>query len=324
MYPFRLVDIDKSDILEKSNKGVFAMGEFLKKWAEAEADMPREGAFSSTHWVHGVDGEAPYPVYDMYNSISGIPIPDNPAMAWGRKLEGIMAVESAAKISDHLQLGEFIAEECPTRFCVRRGAVFRNTCDRVLKLPGWDEEYGLEIKTVGSFQQKRLWGDQWSNSVPAHVHAQCQSHMAANGWRLCFVGAWFYTASAPEIYVIDRDDEFIEMAMDGLCDWWDEHIVGKKAPPIDGSDACTRYYQRIDALRPDLLDGCNEEDLELKASYVMAKKMEKEAKDNLSKVKNLLRERIGPAGGVSFGDEGTIKWSTGSVRRFSDTLSMGE
>ena len=300
------------------------MNDFSRKWAEAEADMPREGAFSSTHWVHGVDGEAPYPVYDMYNSISGIPIPDNPAMAWGRKLEGIMAVESAAKISDHLQLGEFVAEECPTRFCVRRGAVFRDTCDRVLKLPGWDEEYGLEIKTVGSFQQKRLWGEQWGNSVPAHVHAQCQAHMAANGWRICFVGAWFYTASAPEIYVIDRDDEFIEMAMDGLCDWWDEHIVGKKAPPIDGSDACTRYYQRIDALRPDLLDGCNDDDMALKASYVMAKKMEKEAKDNLSKVKNLLRERIGPAGGVSFGDEGSIKWSTGSVRRFSDTLSMGD
>ena len=295
----------------------------LGKWAEAEADMPREGAFSSTHWVHGVDGEAPFSVFDMYNGISGIPIPDNPAMAWGRKLEGIMAVESTAKISDHLQLGEFVAEECPTRFCVRRGAVFRDTCDRVLRLPGWDEEYGLEVKTVGSFQQKRLWGDQFTDSVPAHVYAQCQAHMAANGWRVCFVGAWFYTASAPEIYVIDRDDEFIEMAMDGLCDWWDEHIVGKKAPPIDGSDACTRYYQRIDALSPEMIDGSSPEDRELMLSYVMAKKMEKEAKENLSEVKNFLRERIGHAGGISFGKDGSVKWSTGKIRRFSSTINLG-
>jgi hypothetical protein len=56
--------------------------------------------------------------------------------------------------------------------------------------------------------------------------------------------------------------------------------------------------------------------------YAEAKRDSKAADEKLSKAKNLLRERIGPAGGISFGDDGSVKWSTGKTRRFSDTLSV--
>ena len=297
------------------------MNDFSKKWDEVGPDYPRPGSFSSTHWIHGVGGEAPFSQHEMLCDMEGISKSENPAMSWGLLLEPLMGERALKKISTRLEM-DFELRDCPTRATSFGGAMFRDTCDFLLTMPGWTQRYGLEIKTSASFNQRRLWGQEWTAEVPEHVAMQCQAHMAANGLDQCFIGLWNYSPAEPRIYIVDRDDELITRAMNGLADWWQKHIERKEALIIDGSDGCTRFYQRIDALEPEILDGCNQEDRGLMLQYAEAKRDSKAADEKLSEAKNLLRERIGPAGGISFGDDGSVKWSTGKTRRFSDTLSV--
>ena len=298
------------------------MNDFSKKWDEVGPDYPRPGSFSSTHWIHGVGGEAPFSQHEMLCDMEGVSKSENPAMSWGLLLEPLMGERALKKISTRLEM-DFELRDCPTRATGFGGAMFRDTCDFLLTMPGWTQRYGLEIKTSASFKQRRLWGEEWTSEVPEHVAMQCQSHIAANGLDQCFVGLWTYSPAAPRIYVVERDDALIEKAMGGLADWWQMHIANAEPLPVDGSDGCTRLHQRIESLSPDIIEG-GDDDMSLMTSYVVAKKQAEEKKEELNRVKNLLRERSGPAGGISFGDYGSVKWSTGKVRRLSDSIDMGE
>jgi len=298
-------------------------------WPEVGDDFPRAGSFSSTHWIHGTgDSEiAPYNEHSMYLDVVGESKFQNSAMRLGLLFERPIAMMAAEKISKHLQVGQFSATPCNTRAIEYRGVSFRDTCDFSISQEGddvFEEKFGLEIKTISSFQQKSLWGDEWTDQVPRHVYHQCQAHMVANDFNQCFIAAWFYTPNEPTIYVVDREgDEYFLQTMGALVSWHNEHVEAKEPLPVDASGECTKYLNLVNQFTEDMTHA-DENDMSLMTAYVMAKKQHMEAKENLDLLKNQMRDRIGESAGISFGDYGHVKWSKGKTRRLTDNLTRGD
>ena len=297
----------------------------LSKWHAPVTPPPRDGHFSSTHWIHGFDSEeAPYSQHDMFMDMTGKSKVQNMAMTLGLVLERPIGEIARLKISKEMGIGDLQIDACPTRVLKYEGVNFRDTCDFILSRPDWEETYGLEIKTVSSFKQKKLWGEEWTDQVPLHVKLQCWAHMHANGLDKCFVASWFYTPNEPTIYLVERPEESeMESVMDNLVAWHRQYIDTDEMLSIDGSAGCSKYLQRIEQAQDDIIEA-DEDDMGLMSNYVVAKKMSAEAKLALEEAKNNLKARIGESAGISFGDYGKVKWTGKKTRRMTDTIDLGE
>ena len=99
------------------------------------------------------------------------------------------------------------------------------------------EKAFLECK-VNNFYSKK----DWQKGVPIHYEIQCHHYMAVTGATHCYIAALIGSEDIL-IHKIDRDEEIINSLMKQEETFWNECILGDKAPTPDGSEKYSKYLK---------------------------------------------------------------------------------
>lgn len=92
------------------------------------------------------------------------------------------------------------------------------------------EDENIEIKTVHPFKAKE-WGEQDTDELPVHYIAQNQHGLGVTGKKVCRVFALI--GDELKQYVVERDDETIELMRARCVEFWNSHVLPRVAPPMD-------------------------------------------------------------------------------------------
>jgi putative phage-type endonuclease len=151
------------------------------------------------------------------------PIEDTERMAWGRKMEPLIAAEFFDR---HPEL-----EETP-----KAGETFRSiehpfmfaTPDRFATSKRMGTVGVVELKNVGL----RLSGD-WGDYPPDFVQIQCAHQLAVTGLDVAHVAA-LIGGNEFRDYTLARDDALIANLIEAEQAFW-QRVIDKTPPPVDGS-----------------------------------------------------------------------------------------
>ncbi|EOR20408.1 hypothetical protein A500_17275 [Clostridium sartagoforme AAU1] len=98
----------------------------------------------------------------------------------------------------------------------------------------------LEVKTVSEYM-KGYWSD---DEVPFEYMVQLQWYMFISGTNFGYFAALIGGNTFIQKYV-ERDEELIAMLKDISMDFWENNILKKEAPAVDGSEATTEILKTM-------------------------------------------------------------------------------
>jgi putative phage-type endonuclease len=100
------------------------------------------------------------------------------------------------------------------------------------------EDAILECKTTSAFNNKRWLDDE----IPEEYIIQVQHYMAVTGdkkaYIACLIGGNKFVHKE-----VERDEELINIIILAEKDFWEEHVLKKVSPPLDGSSAAEEYIK---------------------------------------------------------------------------------
>lgn len=99
------------------------------------------------------------------------------------------------------------------------------------------EKYGeciFEAKTASAFKI-----NEWENSIPDEYMLQIQHYMAVTGFKAAYI-AVLIGGNTFKWRLVERDEELISMLIQLEGEFWN-CVQNDTPPPIDGSDACTKF-----------------------------------------------------------------------------------
>lgn len=100
---------------------------------------------------------------------------------------------------------------------------------------------GVELKTENRYIDE--FGEPGTDEVPYHYLIQCAHYMAVLDYPVWDV-ALLKSGASFAVYHIERDLELETEMIESLGEWWNEHIVKKIPPDLDGSDAWRVYLKQ--------------------------------------------------------------------------------
>ncbi len=250
--------------------------------------------------ISAISGLNPYKtVYDVFLEKLDLvePVPDNPAMKRGRRMEPVLAedygdmtgallVEAGLTINPHKPL-------------------MRGTPDRIVVDDDRVPLKVLEIKTAGIRQASR-WGEPGTDEIPDEYLCQVQWYMGITGLPEADVIVSI-AGEMPLIYTVERNDQMIDALYERAFKFWTENVVPKVPPVVDSSESASemlaRLYGRadLDAIESDATVDSYVKQLETQKAFL------KVAEDNVRFYENKIKEIIGDHEGIK-GDWGVITW----------------
>lgn len=96
----------------------------------------------------------------------------------------------------------------------------------------------LEIKTTDA-RYAWLWGDPGTDSVPDAYNLQCQHYMAVTGDKWADI-AVLIGGNDFRIYRVPRNDSLIKDLIEIEGKFWNDHVLAKIPPPVEGTEASKR------------------------------------------------------------------------------------
>lgn len=103
------------------------------------------------------------------------------------------------------------------------------------------EDAVLEIKTTTStLAMKKFRGGEY----PEQWYAQCVHYLAVTGAKKCYL-AVLVMCRELLIFEIERDEEEIKALMDAEAAFWNDYVLPKKMPPVDGHEATTETVKQL-------------------------------------------------------------------------------
>lgn len=170
--------------------------------------------------------------YELYCEKVGLIEPedlsDNEAVEWGIELEPSVAKKFCEKTGKKVK---------------RWGTVYNPTLS--WQMANFDrlivgEDCGLECKTANAFKKEEWEGD----SVPDAYYCQCQWYCHLSGfegwWIACLIGGQHF-----EYKYIPRNDAFIAEMLEKVTDFWENHVLAKVPPEIDGSASSSETLKKV-------------------------------------------------------------------------------
>ena len=104
-----------------------------------------------------------------------------------------------------------------------------------------DEDAVLEIKTTSSpVNLKKFRGGEY----PEQWYCQCVHYMAVTGAKKCYLAVLVMCLDLL-IFEIERDEDEIKALMDAERDFWENYVVPKKTPPVDGHSATSEAIKQM-------------------------------------------------------------------------------
>lgn len=227
------------------------------------------------------------PIQIFQTLVEGLEVPDNPAMKWGRILEGPIRQEYADK------LGE--------RVIVRREPFFRDdwkraSPDGLVVDEGDRPKWGLEVKTADEHLVDE-WGEAGSDEVPIQYVAQTAWSM-----HVLDLPRWDVAALIGghdfRIYRLERNLEFERDLVERVEEFWQRYVVPRVPPPVDASDAYRDYLtRRWDKVSADYREATGQEEGAL-AALLLLKDETRTLDGQVRLMENRLRESIADAPGL--------------------------
>lgn len=224
------------------------------------------------------------------------PTVDNAFVYWGRKLETLVANEYAKETGRRVERVNRMLKHPEHPFI--GGHIDR----RVVGQPGM-----LEVKTTSQ---------DWSGVVPVVYQLQCQHYLAVTGYNWCDVAV---LANGRDFWWtrLERDDETITEVVEAEVTFWHDHVLKDVQPSLDYGHKHTKRL--LDILNPGVTPTTVELPDELRDTAAAYARLMEEIKDHKREQKaldedrrlleNQLREAMGTAGVMTWGDEGHFKRS---------------
>lgn len=153
------------------------------------------------------------------------PIPETPAMKWGRLQEDLIA--------------EYFAEEHgvqlidPGRYAVMK----HPTDDLVIGTPDRlfpnDTEL-LEVKT-GKWAMSKYWGEQGTDDIPRSYLVQVQWYLLLTGRKTGHVAVKLDSSDYRE-YVVQRNQKLIDNLQKAAHTFWEKNVIGGEVPTVSADE----------------------------------------------------------------------------------------
>lgn len=150
------------------------------------------------------------------------------------------------------------------------------------------------------------YGEDGSNEIPADVWVQVQHEMAVTGAETAHVAVLFGHHTF-RVYVISRDQQFIDKWIEKGTDFWNNHYLARVPPPVTGHPEDDRYLRRHHPDDDGSLIAATAEQEALVGRLVLAINNYKAVEQARKEVENQVKEVIGDAAGLT-GSFGSITW----------------
>ncbi|QRG70634.1 YqaJ viral recombinase family protein [Brevibacillus choshinensis] len=151
------------------------------------------------------------------------------------------------------------------------------------------ERTGLECKTASEYLKHEWEGEE----IPPQYLIQCQHYMAVTGYTAWWIAVLI--GGNKFIYKrIERDDEIIQYLINLESEFWNNHVLTKIPPMVDGSEASTALLRNMYPVG----ESESETELPLEADVILeqleqAKQDEKVAIDRVTELENRLKAMLG-------------------------------
>jgi len=202
--------------------------------------------------------------------------------------------------------------------------------DRFIIMP--DKSTGLlEIKNSGGYKL-----DEWKSAeqdadgiwrggeAPLHYILQVQHQHAVMGSNIGYIGA-LLGGNRLCIVEVPRDEELIGMLIEAEERFWNDHVIGGKAPAIDGmqstTDALAQIYAESDADKSVDLD---DQIAKALLDYQAASEAESAAKEAKTLAGNILRDALGEAETAYYNGVSVATWKPQATERFDMSAFKSE
>lgn len=191
----------------------------------------------------------------------------------------------------------------------------------------------LEMKTAGLYMMDK-WGEPGTNEIPIDYLVQCCCYEAITDIDICDVIVSFLPKDEreflatidkltdvqianlaktlpSELYHVERDHEFEQIILNGVKQFWFEHIIPGVMPPLDGSQQCKLYLDTTYKTHNSTIINATDAHDAIFMKFLMSNEGEQET------YKNIIKDIIGHNEGIQFeGAKVTWKARKDGVRVF--------
>ena len=159
-------------------------------------------------------------------------IEDNEAMYWGRVMEDVIAKEFQLRNNVKINRVNAILKHKENTWAL-------GNIDRLITNESGEKGI-LEIKTVSEYIKAMWEGDE----VPPQYMVQIQWYMYVTGATFGYFAALIGGNKYVQKYV-ERDEELINMLVDIAKDFWENNVIKKIPPLVDGSEASSNLLNSL-------------------------------------------------------------------------------
>lgn len=288
--------VDLQEWLKVKRKGISDEAKYVKRFYGLECGiLVRTNDLSHEEWLEarklGITGtdlggltgiskySTPIKVYlDKTGELE--PIEDNEAMYWGRVMEDVIAKEFQARNTVKINKVNAILKHPEYEWAL-------GNIDRLITNDAGEKGI-LEIKTVSEYIKTSWDGEE----VPPQYMVQIQWYMYVTGATYGYFAALIGGNKYVQKYV-ERDEELINMLVDIAKDFWENNVIKRIAPLVDGSEASTDL---LNSLYPQSEAGTEihlpDEAIELIEKRIELKAKSKELDVEISECENKLKDYL--------------------------------
>jgi putative phage-type endonuclease len=233
------------------------------------------------------------------------PVEENLAMRFGLMMEPILAQLYQEETGHHIQLIGQHVHRHPSN------PIFMCTPDG---LATDDPGLVLEIKTANA-RQIRFWGDAGTDQVPQHYLMQGLWNCFVTQRQQCDIAVLL--GGEFRIYHLKRDAELELMMAEQVTTFWENHIIPKTPPELDGSSSAAEYLNYHYPSHTDLIVPASPEVDGLVQHFMDARNRRVEAQRQEDEAKQKLQQLIGEHEGIA-GEWWKVTWKKTRDRRVTD------
>lgn len=306
--------VDLKQWLKERRKGITDGRKFVKRYYGLECDLLiKTVGLSHSDWLEarklgitgtdlgGLTGVSKYstPIKIYLDKIGELePTEDNEAMYWGRIMEDVIAKDFQSR-NDNMKVNRVNAILKHPEYEWALGNI-----DRLITNDNGEKGI-LEIKTVSEYIKTAWEGEE----VPPQYMVQLQWYIFVAGVKFGYFAALIGGNKYIQKYV-ERDEELIEILKNIAQNFWENNVLTKTPPLIDGSDAS---IDLLKTLYPNSEAGTEielpDEALKLIESREDLKGQKKELDSQISECENKLKDLL-KENEVGICGERKVTWKT--------------
>jgi putative phage-type endonuclease len=180
---------------------------------------------------------------------------------------------------------------------------------------------GLEVKTADPFMAAH-WGEEYTDEIPIYYLTQIATYLAITNFRDWDVAVLFGTSDF-RIYRITRDLELENLIIDKCTEFWNRYIIGNEEPPIDASEATSKYLLHKFPKGTKELREADEDEARIISSFFDRKADLKSVTERYDLSVNLVKAAIGDLEGLS-SPHGKVTWKKDRDSEKTDWKSLAQ